>query len=132
VVREERESEIDRGAAIDIIDGRIDPMKLEVSPILFLRKRLGQPAVQVIAQFRNERRTKRFRIGDHEYVLEIDKTEFADSSVDYELEVEVPGPDHLDSVEAHLRRIFESLQITFKTQDKSKFRRALERQPRAV
>jgi len=127
VIREEIEAEIELGLALEVLRGFTDPAKLDVEPIRRLKKEFRGLALVPTLQFRNERRIKRFAIGDYQYVLEIDKTEFADGSVDYELEVEVPRREQIEVVEDRLRKLFESLGIPFEKQSLSKFERALQR-----
>lgn len=127
VIREEIEAEVDRGTAVEILNGYSDLMDIDCEPVRFIKKTFPKCAPSKIIQFRNDRQFKRFRIGDYDYVLEIDKTTFADGSVDYELEVEIAQRDQLEVVEDRLRKMFESLGIPFERQDRSKLARALER-----
>ncbi|MBD3258770.1 CYTH domain-containing protein [candidate division GN15 bacterium] len=127
VIREEIEAEVDRGTALELLGGFAVLSELDVEPLRFLRRSFPDLRPIKILQFQNERQLKHFRMGDYDYLLEIDKTTFADGSVDYELEVEVPQQDQLETVQDRLRKIFDSLDIPFEKQSKSKFERALER-----
>jgi uncharacterized protein YjbK len=80
-----------------------------------------------LVQFENVRQKKLFKIGDQNYMLEVDKTEFNDGSVDYELELELSDTARLDTIEANLRKLFITLDIPFINQKESKLVRALGR-----
>ena len=127
VVRNELESEISRGDALEILNLQSDILKLPVEPIKHVNDLLKNQPVACLVRFENCRQKKKFRLGDYEYVLEIDKTMFPDGSVDYELEVELPGLERQQAVEDHLRRMFTSLQMPFLRQDESKLARAIHR-----
>ncbi|PWB67795.1 hypothetical protein C3F09_12785 [candidate division GN15 bacterium] len=127
VIRQEIESEITRGTALDALDLRIDVLSIPVMPVTFVRKEFPDLAVARLIQFQNTRQKKLFRICDYNYLLEIDKTEYNDGSVDYELEVELADSTHIETVESHLHKLFQSLGIRFERQDESKFARALKK-----
>jgi inorganic triphosphatase YgiF len=124
-IRQEIESEIPRGEAIAMIDLHSDVMKLTALPIDYLKERVGDVAVARLVAFENVRQTKLFKIGDHNYLIAVDKTEFNDGSVEYELELELPERSRIESAESELLRLFSSLGIDFKPQSESKFARAL-------
>jgi len=126
-VRNEVEADIDAGLARDIVDGEGDLFEVDAEPIRRLKQRFGELSVDQLVRFRNTRQKKKFRLGDYEYVFEIDKTEFSDGSVDYELEIELRDQGQYDAVIDNLRRIFQSLGIPFQRQPQTKFHRALER-----
>jgi uncharacterized protein YjbK len=84
-------------------------------------------ALARMIQFQNVRQRKLFRIGDQNYLLEVDKTEYNDGSVDYELEVELSKAEQIEVVENQLRKLFCSLGIPFERQVDSKLVRALKR-----
>jgi len=126
-VRQEIEAEIDRGVALDILGLQKDVMDLKVIPVEYLKEKLGGFDVMVLVKFENTRQKKSIRIGDYSYILEVDKTEFSDSSVDYELEVELPSIDRQVIVVDYLRKLFDSLDIPYELQHESKFARALKR-----
>jgi uncharacterized protein YjbK len=125
VVREEIEGEISRAHAIEVLNLHKDILTLPVVPITYVKENF--PGIQLarLVQFHNIRQFKRFKIGDYFYTFEIDRTEFADGSVDYELEIEFKHEDQIDVVQNHLKRMFASLDIPFMPQDKSKYERAL-------
>ncbi len=127
VIRQEIEADISRGTAIEALELRTDVLSIPVMPIAFVKKEFPDLAVARLIQFQNTRQKKLFRIGDHNYLLEIDKTEYNDGSVDYELEVELTDPAHIETVDGHLRKLFESLGIVYERQDESKFARALKK-----
>lgn len=126
-VRNEIEAEIDAGLAKSFVDGEGDPFEVDVEPIRRLRGQFGELTVSQLVRFRNSRQKKRFRLGDYEYVFEVDKTEFADGSVDYELEIELRDQGQYEVVIDNLRKIFQSLGIPFQRQPQTKLHRALER-----
>ena len=126
-IRQEVESEITRSMALDILALQTDVMHQPVLPIEYLIDKIGRLDVMILVKFENLRQKKIFKISDFNYVLEIDKTEFGDGSVDYELEVELPDINRLETVDDNLRRIFSSLAIPYQVQTESKFARALKR-----
>lgn len=127
VIRQEIEAEISRGTAIDILELRYDVLAATVMPVTYLKREFPDLTVARLIQFCNTRQKKLFRIGDQNYLLEIDKTEYSDGSVDYELEIELTDPAQIETVDNHLRRLFQSLGISFERQVESKFARALVR-----
>jgi uncharacterized protein YjbK len=127
VVRQEIEAEIGRGVAMDVLELRMDVLDLPVMPIEFIKKEFPKSHLARLIQFHNTRQKKLFRIGDNNYLLEIDKTEYGDGSVDYELEIELNDTAKVEVVEDHLRKLFHSLNIPFEKQAESKFARALQK-----
>ncbi len=127
VIRQELEAEIERSEAVRILGGYSDVLDMDVEPVRFIKQEFPGRQMVALLQFNNDRQCKRFRIGDYDYMLEIDRTEFTDGSVDYELEVELPDPGQIEVVEDGLRKMFSSLGIPFERQHRSKFERALER-----
>ncbi|MDX9856568.1 MAG: CYTH domain-containing protein [candidate division Zixibacteria bacterium] len=125
VVREEIEAEIDRGAAADIINLQSDILTIAVEPVTFVKKKWPGIALSKLVQFTNTRQFKNYKIGDYVYVLELDRTEYADGSIDYELEMELDQPQQAEVVIPSLQKLFASLDIPFEQQDESKFARAL-------
>ena len=126
-IRQEVEAEITRSVALDILALQSDVMNQPVLPIEYLIEKIGRLDVMILVKFENLRQTKAFKIADHNYLLEIDKTEFGDGSVDYELEVELPDISRVETVDTGLRRVFSSLAIPYEVQSESKFARALKR-----
>ena len=126
-VRREMEAEIDRSLARELIHGTASLIDQKVEPVRYVCDELSVTALQKVVQFQNERQTKDFRIGDYDYLLEIDKTSFQDGSVDYELEVELDRRDQYDVVVDRLQKMFSSLGIDFNYQADSKFKRALQK-----
>jgi len=127
-VRQEFIGEIGSGVARAVINGRTDLMCLECKPIAIVREQFPDLEPTLLLRFRNHRQIKRYFLGDSEYDLEIDTTEFADGSIDYELEVELADETESERVLAGLEKIFVSLAIPFLAQTKSKFERALARE----
>ncbi|MBD3403845.1 CYTH domain-containing protein [candidate division GN15 bacterium] len=127
VVREEFETIIERSAALAIINLQNDILAAPAEPIEFVKHKYPDIALAKLAQFTNIRQMKNFKIGDYTHVLELDRTEYADGSVDYELEMELDNPDQSDIVIPSLQKLFASLDIPFQRQDQTKFIRALEK-----
>jgi uncharacterized protein YjbK len=127
VIREEIEEEVSRGLALAIINLETDILSVEVSPIAQIRTRYPDLAPARLVRFENQRLCKHHRIGDYQYLFELDKTEFADGSCDYELEMEVEQQEQVGVVVESLRRLFASLNIPFERQPETKFARALAR-----
>ncbi|UCD63073.1 MAG: CYTH domain-containing protein [Candidatus Zixiibacteriota bacterium] len=125
VVRQEIEAEIPRGQALDIISLSRDVMSVATMPMDFVKQQIGQRSLTRLVMFENIRQKKVFKIADYNYLLEIDKTEYNDGSVDYELELELKDTKNLDVIEDKLRKLFHSLDIPFAHQEESKFHRAL-------
>ena len=123
----EIEADITRGQAIDILNLRMDVMSLSNTPIDFIKEKVGEQALTQLVKFNNTRQKKNFRVSDRSYLFEIDKTEFIDGSVDYELELELEDTSNLEIIEDKLRHLFSTLDIPFVHQKISKFRRALDR-----
>ncbi len=126
-VRDQIEAEIPRGETLDILSLRSEVMDLSNAVIDFVRQKWGEIAVTKLVHFENTRQKKQFKIGDYSYMLELDKTEFADGTVDYELELELPDETRIEIVEDKLRKIFVSLGVPFNLQTESKFLRALKK-----
>lgn len=126
-VRDEIEGEIPRSRAIDCLNLNTDLMGFDLEPVRFVREQLGPVPVAVLVKFDNLRQSKTFRLGDYDYTLEIDSTDFADGSVEYELEVELPDTSKVDIVTDGLRKMFSSLGIPYESQTESKFYRALQK-----
>jgi len=127
VIRQEIESEIPRAEAVEILNLRTDIMNLDILPIECITQKAGAISVAKLVQFENVRQKKLFKIDDDNYILEIDKTEFNDGSVDYEVELELTDPDHIEVVEDGLKKLFSSLEIPYQRQSESKFARAMRR-----
>jgi uncharacterized protein YjbK len=127
IVRQEIEAEIPRGQALDIIKLTKDVMSIDTLPVGHVKQQIGNRSLTRLVMFENTRQRKVFKIADHSYLLEIDKTEYNDGSVDYELELELSDTRNLEVIEDQLRRLFQSLDIPFVHQSESKFHRALKK-----
>jgi uncharacterized protein YjbK len=126
-VRDEIEAEVRRSEAMDILNLRRDIMSFLIPPIDYVRKKWGDIKVAKLAHFESTRQKKPFRFGDYDYILELDKTQFIDGSVDYELELELPDESRIEIVEDKLRKLFASLDIPIKVQTENKLVRALKK-----
>ena len=131
-VRDEIEAEISRTLACQIAGLEADLMALEHEPVVKARELIGKKAVKPVVQFQNLRMKKAMRLEDYEYTFEVDKTEFPDGSVDYELELELPDVSRIEWVNTRLQRIMSSLNIPFEPQPESKLARALKRSGNAL
>lgn len=127
VIRQEIEAEISRHQALDIINQHLDVMNLAHMPIEFVKEKIGNKSLTWLVKFENIRQKKVFKIGDYNYLMEIDKTEYNDGSVDYELELELRDASKVEIIEDKLRKLFISLDIPFVQQHESKFHRALKK-----
>jgi len=127
LVREEIEDEIRRPVALEVLNLHMDILSLSAAPVEFVREEFPGIKLARLIQFHNTRQKKKFKIGDYDYILEIDKTEFSDGSVDYELEIELQDVDRVEIIEDQLGKLFSSLGILYAHQGKSKFERALAR-----
>jgi uncharacterized protein YjbK len=125
VMRKEIETEIERRLAMDVLNLRLDILSLRASAIDYVKTEYPGITLARLIQFRNTRQKKQFRFGDYLCMLDVDKTEYHDGSLDYELEVELKEPGQIDVVQNGLQRLFSSLDIPFVPQDKSKYERAL-------
>ena len=126
-IRQEVEAQINRQEAMALINLQTDIMELPVMPVEYLRQEVGKIKVNRLVQFENVRQRKLFKIDDQNYMLEIDKTEFNDGSVEYELELELSDTSKIETIEASLRKLFLTLDIPFIRQTESKLARALVR-----
>lgn len=127
IVRQEIEAEISRSEAIEVLHLRQDLLSLDVMPVSYLKAKIPNLTLARLISFQNVRQRKLLKIGEASYLLEIDKTEYSDGSVDYELEVELADTDKVELVENHLHKLFDSLGIPFERQSESKLARALRR-----
>ncbi len=124
-VREEIIGEIDSGLARRIIEGQADLMSVETASMQVVRRMFPKLKPQMMIQFRNERHIKKYQLGECDIELEIDKTEFADGSNEYEIEVELADLKQFEPVNACLMQLLHTLSIPYAGQSKSKFERAL-------
>ena len=127
VIRQELEADIPRSLALEVLNLEKDVFSIEAPPVEFVRKEFPEVSLARLVKFSNIRQKKQFKIGDYFYTLEIDRTEFFDGSIDYELEVELDETNQVEVVQDSLLKLFTSLDIPFITQGKSKYQRALER-----
>ena len=125
MIREELEGAIPRQMALDLLNLSREVLGIETPPVAFVKKEFPGATLARLVRFNNTRQKKRFKIGDYFYTLEIDRTEFADGSIDYELEVELDEAGRVEEVQDSLRKLFTSLDIPFIPQEKSKYERAL-------
>lgn len=127
MVRQEIECEISRSQALSLAALDTPIMSLDMAPVNMIREAVGDAVLGVLVAFNNTRQYKSFHINDTDYRLEIDKTEFADGSCDYELEVELENEELIDPVAHGLRKLLESLEIEFVVSSETKFAKALTR-----
>ncbi len=79
-----------------------------------------------LLQFENERFKKKIELHSRNYIFEIDKTTYSDSTIIYELEIELATTDEIENAVSDVQQLFKSLDIEFELMKKSKFERALE------
>jgi len=128
-IRSEEEVEINHEDVDRIL---ADGLALASAPILSLRKvgpRLGIELVFSQGELTNLRR--RFALRDN-LMLDLDRTEFPDGSVDYEVEVELADSTTTLSAQARstLRDLFNSAAVPWRPANSGKFKRWLDRQQR--
>ncbi len=123
-IRDEIESEISRGEAVEVLDLRRNILDIAAAPVEFIKEHWGELEMAKLVHFENTRQEKEFKIGDYMYMLQIDTTEFSDGSVEYELEVETADEEKVEVVNDSLRKLFVSLEIPFIPQSQTKFARA--------
>lgn len=124
-IREEIETEIPKALAERLIAQEADLLTGSGELLERVRSVVADRDVTPFLAFDNLRRARKYRLGDREFVLEVDRTEYADGYVDYELEVELDRPERAEMAEQGLRKLFGSLEIPFVQQLESKFGRAL-------
>jgi len=125
--RKEIEAEVPRNVAEKLCEWPQELLSLSIEPIDILKRDFGDIQLVPVSRFENLRRTRHMQIGNREYLLEIDRTDFSDGSTDYELEVELDDSSEADKVAGHLLRLFDSLMIPYEYQPDSKLARALYR-----
>ena len=76
-------------------------------------------------QFVNDRYRANYSGGDIDLLFEIDKTKFADGSIDYELEIELKDQLFYQKALSEVTSFLDSIQIVTVFQNRSKFARAL-------
>jgi len=126
-IREELEARISKETALEVLGGRKEILELNVKPLWFITARFGDLKLGKTLQFDNWRQKKTAMLGSRRSTIEIDRTEFPDGSVDFELEVELGDPGETAVVEKALRRLLRDLEIPFRVQTASKLERALQR-----
>lgn len=124
-IRQEIEEEIPLLTAQNVIQHEADIMKLEILPVRHIRHLIGSSNLKKLITFENHRKKKLLKIDDHDYLMEIDKTEFSNGVVDYELEIELSVLPQLKKVQNYVEKLFTSLDIPFVIQKESKLERAL-------
>lgn len=125
--RKEIETEVPCSVAEKLCEWPQELLSLSIEPIDILIRDFGDIQLVPVSRFENLRRTRQMQIGNREYLLEIDRTDFSDGSTDYELEVELDDSSEADKVAGHLLRLFDSLKIPYEYQPDSKLARALYR-----
>lgn len=78
-----------------------------------------------VLHFRNKRITLNFGEFGRNRPVELDKTQLPDSSVNFELEMELERPDDYPAAFDALKRLFDELEIPVRVMNESKFARAL-------
>lgn len=125
--RTEIEQSIEHDLAEQLIVGAADLFDYALEPVDYLSRRYGRLTLSRLFKFTNIRKTKQQSIGRLQYLLEVDKSEFADGAVDYELEIEVNDSADQPLVAVQIKKLLQSLGLHFQIQKASKFERALTR-----
>lgn len=124
-MRQEIEEEIEQQTALDLIHLRREPLDFASRPITYITQTYHPSSLVRLIMFRNTRQYKQLELDGLPYQFEIDKTEYLDGSVDYELEVELADVIDVPIAEKSLHSLFNRLGIPFLPQRESKFGRAL-------
>lgn len=127
-IRQEIQEQIARPLAFEIINDRHSPLNIDCRPAEFVKNELGFSSLVKVVRFEIFRQSKQHSICDRQYTFEVDTITFADGSSDYELEVELPDQEIIETAERDLWRLFDHLNIPFEVQTESKFARALANQ----
>lgn len=127
-IRQEIQEQIARPLAFEIINDRHSPLNIDCRPAEFVKNELGFSSLVKVVRFEILRQSKQHSICDRQYTFEVDTITFADGSSDYELEVELPDHEIIETAERDLWRLFDHLNIPFEVQTESKFARALANQ----
>ncbi len=125
-VREEIESEIPLALGGQVARSEKSILMVIAEPIERIRPLVQERELIPLISFDNFRKTHPYRLNDGEYQFEVDRTEFADGHVDYELEIEVEAHTKVYGLVHELSRLFASLEIPFVLQTESKLARALD------
>ncbi|MEP0827360.1 MAG: CYTH domain-containing protein [bacterium] len=88
--------------------------------------------LETMIHFMNYRVSIPQLLANLDLILEIDRTEFDNGDIDYELEVEIPGATHYDPVIKELENLLGHLEIPLKFHTQSKFARALAKANRQI
>ncbi|RME18782.1 MAG: CYTH domain-containing protein, partial [Candidatus Zixiibacteriota bacterium] len=129
VTRREIEAELPRRVASEICELQRDILSLDTEPVQQVKRDFPGVALTRLVTFHNLRRSKTINVGDVNYRVELDKTQFPDGTVDYELEVELPDAAQGDIIGDYLNKLFHALHIPVSRQPDSKLARALQHLP---
>lgn len=88
--------------------------------------------LETMIHFKNYRVSIPQRLANLDLTLEIDRTEFDNGDIDYELEVEIPDATFYDPVIKELENFLGHLKIPLKFHTQSKFARALAKANRQI
>lgn len=126
-IRPEIEEAIELQTALDIIHLRREALDFASAPVAWIKGNNVHGELVRLVMFKNTRLYKQVTLDDRPYQFEIDKTDYPDGSVEYELEVELPDRSAEHQTTASLRSLFDRLAIPFLLQGESKFARALQK-----
>jgi uncharacterized protein YjbK len=124
-VRTELESEISPERAARYLDKGLPVSDLPGNILALLKSDISSKLLSKRVFFRNKRYTAEYGSPERTLHLEIDQTEFSSKTVDYELEVELPGKNDFNIALAKISTLLGNLDIPVVFQNESKFARAL-------
>lgn len=123
MVREEFEAAF-LGDVGEIIERPSEILSVETTPIEHLVGRLpGLTELGYVGNFCNWRSLVPIKIGEREFVCEVDRTEYSDQRTEYELELELDPTDDIEAISSALRSHLASLDIRTEKQYLSKYER---------
>lgn len=114
---------------VPLEDSSANLLQLDLPPIHELRRRVPVTHLVEIVRFDNWRRAFPVTLAGQELLLEVDRTRYANTREDFEVEVEVPGgygAHQVSAVASELELLLQRQKIPYRLQHESKFYRALQ------
>jgi uncharacterized protein YjbK len=127
VIRPETTSQLALKDAESSISSGLPLSALPPNLIDLLDKYIDGGVLKTRLSFANRRTAVNFVNAGQKLVFEVDRTEFCDGSIDFELEVELPHTDNYQKAIDIITSIFNGLDIPILFQKEGKFARALKR-----
>jgi len=126
-IRQEIEEEIDANQSDLFIKGNIDPADLPPDIVLTIGDICSGRKLEKAISFINFRTTARSNTDGITVEIAIDRTEYSDGSVDFELEVELSEKSKYKAVTNIIEGIFDKAGVPLIIQADSKYARALKK-----